>query len=413
VAALLTEIRDNNLMLSFIALFFFSAGQIPSDELLMKAKEIHRHVPLVDGHNDLPWVIRMNRGDFEKYDIALRLSRGQTDIPRLREGGVGGQFWSVWVPTSLQGTEAVKTTLEQIGTVYRMIEVYPDAFELALSADDIERIFRKGKIASLIGMEGGHSIDSSLTALRGFYYAGARYMTLTHSKNTPWADSATDEPRLGGLDEFGEKVVLEMNRLGMLVDLSHVSPDTMMDALKVSKAPVIFSHSGARAVCDHPRNVPDEVLRELKKNGGIVMVVILADYVSPEIPRWQTNLNSIQKQLQEKYPKDPDKVQDELKRWMETNPKPKATLSQVADHIDHIRKVAGIEHISIGSDFDGGGGVDGLEDVSKFPYLTAELLRRGYTEEEIKKILGLNLIRVMREAEKVAKELRKKGEKAA
>ncbi|HWP32038.1 MAG TPA: dipeptidase [Fimbriimonadales bacterium] len=400
-------------MFSLIALFVFAAGQTPSNDYLIKAREIHRQVPLVDGHNDLPWVIRANGGDFEKYNIAMRLSKGQTDIPRLREGGVGGQFWSVWVPTSLQGSDAVKTTLEQIGTVHRMIEIYPNAFELALSADDIERIFRKGKIASLIGMEGGHSIDSSLTALTAFYYAGARYMTLTHSKNTPWADSATDEPKLGGLNEFGEKVVLEMNRLGMLVDLSHVSADTMMDALKVSKAPVIFSHSGARGVCDHPRNVPDDVLKELKKNGGIVMVVILADYVSPEIPRWSKNRDATQKQLQEKYPNDPEKVQNELKEWMQKNPKPRATLSQVADHIDHIRKVAGIDHIGIGSDFDGGGGVDGLEDVSKFPYLTAELLRRGYSEGEIKKILGLNLLRVMRQVEKVAKELRQAVQKAA
>lgn len=400
-------------MFNLIAFLILTTGQTPTNDLVIKAREIHRQVPLIDGHNDLPWVIRANGGDFETYNISHRLSKGQTDIPRLREGGVGGQFWSVWVPTSLQGSDAVKTTLEQIGTVYRIIEFFPDAFELALSADDIERIFRKGKIASLIGMEGGHSIDSSLNALRAFYYAGARYMTLTHSKNTPWADSATDEPKLGGLNEFGEKVVLEMNRLGMLVDLSHVSEETMMDALRVSKAPVFFSHSGARGICDHPRNVPDDVLKELKKNGGIVMVVILADYVFPEISRWSKNRDAIQKQLQEKYPNEPEKVQNELKEWMQKNPKPRATLSQVADHIDHIRKVAGIDHIGIGSDFDGGGGVDGLEDVSKFPYLTAELLRRGYSDEEIKKILGLNLLRVMREAEKVAKELRQRDKKAA
>jgi membrane dipeptidase len=332
---------------------------------------LHREAPLIDGHNDLPWEIR-------KAGIspaAMRLDRGNsrvlTDIPRLRRGMVGGVFWSVYVPASLSGDAAARTTREQIDRVKQLVAAYPGTFEMAYTSDDVLRVFQKGKIASLIGMEGGHSINSSLATLRDMYARGARYMTLTHSRNVPWADSATDTARLKGLSAFGEQVIAEMNRLGMIVDLSHVSADTMRHAMRVTKSPVIFSHSNARAIRDHARNVPDDVLRTLKSNRGVIMVVFVRSFVSSS----------------------------------------SVDVRRVADHIDHIRKVAGIDHVGIGSDFDGGGTLPGLEDVSKFPNLTIELIRRGYTDSEIKKVLGLNILRVMREVEEVARQLQ--GRKAA
>lgn len=388
-------------MTSFIAFILFcSLGA--NDVYLEKARELHAKYPLIDGHNDLPWRMRnLDRVNPMSLDISKRLDGGQTDIPRLREGGVGAQFWSVYIPVSLQGEQAVQTTKEQIYLVYRLARTYPDDFEIAWTANDVERIFSRGKIASLIGMEGGHSINSSIETLREMYRLGARYMTLTHSTNTPWADSATDEPQHNGLTEFGKEIVREMNRLGMLVDLSHVSAKTMHDALDVAEAPVIFSHSGAMAVCDHVRNVPDDVLLRLKKNGGVVMVVIFRPYSSQKYKDWSEERRKYQQELAAKGMTQDD-IQQALRNWEKEKPAPDATLSDVADHIDHIKKVAGIDHIGIGSDFDGGGGVTGLEDVSKFPYLTAELLRRGYSENEIAKILGLNVIRVMRTAEQVA-----------
>jgi membrane dipeptidase len=331
-----------------------------------------------------------------------------TDIARLRAGGVGGQFWSVYVPAELRGETAVTATLEQIDIVHRMMRKYPDAFELALTADDVERIFKKGKIASLIGMEGGHSIDSSLGALRMFYRLGARYLTLTHSRNVPWADSATDTPALGGLSAFGEQVVREMNWLGMLVDLSHVSPDTMADAIRVSEAPVIFSHSSARAVNDVPRNVPDNVLQMLPKNGGVVMVTFVPGFLSPKVAAWSKLQTEHETRLKQQSPTDAGAVKAGLSEWVKANPAPRATAADAADHIDHIRKVAGIDHIGLGGDFDGITSVpEGLEDVSKYPTLTAELLRRGYREDDVKKILGLNILRVMRQVEKVSATLQK------
>ena len=341
------------------------------DNFLARARALHREVPLIDGHNDFPWALREHNAerDLNKLDIRMRQPKIHTDIPRLREGGVGAQFWSVYVPADLQGPAAVLATLEQIDVVHRMVRKYPDTFELAMTAGDIERIFKASRIASLIGMEGGHAIDNSLAALRMFYAAGARYMTLTHSSNVAWSDSGTDMPKLGDLSTFGEEVVREMNRLGMMVDLSHTSPETMMDAIRVSEAPVIFSHSDARALNDHRRNVPDEVLRLLPENGGIVMVTFVPGFLTKD---------------------------------------GKATLEDAANHIDHVRKVAGADHVGIGGDFDGISTVPaGLEDVSKYPALTAELLRRGWEETDVRKALGLNALRVLSRVERVAARLQK------
>ncbi len=382
-----------------------SPGVDLSQDFVARAKTLHKQVPLIDGHNDFPWAMRMKaQYDFAKWDPTVLHKDGQTDIPRLRDGGLGGQFWSVYVPVSLTGAEAIKATMEQIDFVHKLCATYPTDFGVALTADDVVRLHREGRIASMIGMEGGHSIDNSLGVLRMFYQMGARYMTITHSRNTPWADSATDTPVNNGLNAFGEQVIREMNRIGMLVDLSHVSPDTMKDALAVAEAPVIFSHSSACAICDHPRNVPDDVLRMLPKNGGVVMVVFLPSYVSQAIVDHNRKRQAEEARLR-KIKDNAAYVRSGLSQWDKTHPAPKATLKQVADHIDHIRKVAGIDHIGIGSDFDGGGGCEGLEDVSKYPMLTAELLRRGYTDEEVAKILGLNVLRAMRRAEEVARRL--------
>ena len=349
-----------------------------------RARALHKQTPLIDGHNDYPWALReLDPGrDLEKAEISKPVPTLMTDIPRLRQGGVGGQFWSVYTPSAMHGKEAVRATLEQIDIVHRMARRWPETFAMAYTAADVERSFKAGRIGSLVGMEGGHSIDNSLAALRMFYALGARYMTLTHSANLPWADASTDSPVLGGLSKFGEEVVREMNRLGMLVDLSHVSPGTMEDALRVSEAPVIFSHSSAKALCNVPRNVPDNVLQLTAKNGGVVMVTFVPGFISQAVADHDANKAE--------------------------GPAPRATLAQVADHIDHLRKVAGIDHIGLGGDFDGiTQVVAGLEDVSKYPDLTAELLKRGYSDEDVKKVLGLNVLRVLKQAEAVAARLQK------
>ena len=368
------------------ALVVLSMSASAQPNLLDRARALHRQALLIDGHNDYPWALREKdpSRNLDTLDIRKPQPAIMTDIPRLKSGGVGGQFWSVYVPVELQGQAAVTATLEQIDVVHRMIRKYPDTFELALTAADVERVHKAGKIASLIGMEGGHSIDNSLANLRMFHRLGARYMTLTHSSNTPWADACTDTPKSNGLSPFGEDVVREMNWLGMIVDLSHVSPDTMDDALRVTKAPVIFSHSVARALNDHLRNVPDNILQQLPKNGGVIMVTFVPGFVSPKVNAW-------------------NKLTPEQQK---ATPSTRATISDVADHIDHIRKVAGIDHIGIGSDFDGiTQTVQGLDNVSTYPALTAELLKRGYSDTDVKKILGLNVLRVMRGVEKVAKQL--------
>lgn len=392
----------------FCSMTIFAASQPPDTALLGRARALHKKSPLIDGHNDYPWTLRETaQRDLERLDITKAQPAIMTDIPRLRSGGVGGQFWSVYVPVELAGQTAVTATLEQIDIVHRMVRKYPDTFELALTADDVERVFKKGKIASLIGMEGGHSIDNSLGALRMFYELGARYMTLTHARNTPWADSCTDEPVLGGLSAFGEQVVGEMNWLGMLVDLSHTSPDTMADAIRVSEAPVIFSHSAARALNDVPRNVPDDVLKMLPKNGGVVMVTFVPGFLSPKVAEWTSAQATEQTRLKMQFPNDEGAVKAGMSEWTTAHVAPRATIEDAANHIDHIRSVAGIDHIGLGGDFDGiTAVVQGLEDVSTYPALTAELLRRGYKDEEILKITGQNILRVMRSVEKVSKTLR-------
>jgi len=398
------------LTLTTVALMTAAERLDSADDLLERARALNRAAPLIDGHNDYAWAVREESPtlDLAAVDIGGAQPRTMTDIPRLRAGGVGAQFWSVYVPVSLQGQGAIRAVLEQMDLVRRLVARYPDTFEMARTAADVERIVAAGRIASLPGMEGGHAIDSSLATLRMLHALGASYMTLTHSDNVPWADAATDTPRLGGLSKFGEEVVLEMNRLGMLVDLSHVSPDTMSDALRVSRAPIIFSHSAARALCDHPRNVPDDVLVQVKANGGVVMVTFVPSFVAPEGGlRYPLQMEELRR-LRAAHPDDAPAVEAGMKEWYKAHPDPPATVAMVADHIDHIRQVAGIDHIGIGSDFDGIQSTPaGLEDVSKYPVLTAELLRRGYSDADLKKVLGQNVLRVMRDAERDAAVLQK------
>jgi len=359
--------------------------------------------PLIDGHNDLPWALREACGsDADQTDLAAPVDFLHTDLPRLALGRVGAQFWSVFVPGSLAGESAVVATLEQINFVRRMAGRYPGALELALTAADVDRIFAAGKVASLMGAEGGHSIASSLGVLRSLYELGVRYMTLTHNSNVGWADSATDEPDCGGLSEFGRQVVGEMNRLGMLVDLSHVAVTTMRDALDAARAPVIFSHSSARALCDHPRNVPDEILAALPANNGVCMVTFVSRFVSQQLWDWVRELEAEMKQ----HGLD---VEDRAARAMaredkaKTDPPPRVTLGQVADHVEHVREVAGVEHIGIGSDFDGTDELpESLTDVACFPALFAALLDRGWSEADCARVAGGNLLRVLRAAETAA-----------
>ena len=356
--------------------------------------------PLIDGHNDLPWEIREKFAlDPAAAALTGRVVGTHTDIPRLVEGGVGGQFWSVYVPSALAGDAAVTAVFEQVDLVHRMIAAYPGRFQLALGAADVDAAFAAGKVASLLGAEGGHSINSSLGVLRSLFALGVRYMTLTHNDNVGWADSATDEPDCGGLSDFGREVVAEMQRLGMLVDLSHVAVSTMNQALDVAAAPVIFSHSSARALTDNPRNVPDDVLGRLAVNGGVCMVAFVPFFVSQECTDWFTAL----KAFAAGRGHDPDNlaaVFGLLPEWEKDNPMPAATLSQVADHIEHVREVAGVDHVGIGGDFDGTPALPaGLEDVSRYPALFHELQRRRWSEADLKALAGGNILRVLRDAE--------------
>ncbi|MFU8860521.1 MAG: membrane dipeptidase [Cyclonatronaceae bacterium] len=389
---------------------FVLARQSTGDINREAAVRLLSQVPLIDGHNDVPIQYRHRAGyKFSVLDLmeTTRLDRPMhTDVNRLRKGQVGAQFWSVYVSPNTPESESVQATLEQIDFVYRMAERYPDHFEVAFSAEDIERIFADDKIASLIGMEGGHSIGNSLGVLRTFYKLGARYMGLTHSRTIDWADSATDDPKSNGLSEFGREVVREMNRLGMLVDLSHVSEQTMIHAIETSAAPVIFSHSSAAAINAHPRNIPDNVLQLVKENNGIVMVTFVPAYISEELRIWMEKRAAENSRLNEIYPDHPDLIDSEMQIWAEQNTAPEATLAQVADHIDHIRNLIGSEYIGIGGDYDGIRSLPiGLEDVSTYPDLFAELLRRGYSDDEIMNIAGRNLLRVFRQAEAVSQRL--------
>jgi membrane dipeptidase len=400
------------IILSSVALLVLAVGAPAQDDAARRAivEEVLAAVPLIDGHNDVPWQYR-TRVDNHLAAIDFRDTTTtdppmHTDLRRLAEGGIGGQFWSVYIPADFAGPGAARAVLEQIDVVHRLVERYPDRLELATTADDIERIHRSGKVASLIGMEGGHSIEGSLAVLRQLHRAGARYMTLTHSSNIPWADSATDEPEVGGLTDFGREVVGEMNRLGMLVDLSHVSAQTMHDTLDVAVAPVIFSHSSARAVTAHARNVPDDVLRRLQENGGVVMATFVPSFVNENERSQGDHFTAERVRLTALHPGDREAVLAGLRAWSDAHPTPGATLSDVADHIDHIREIAGIDHLGIGSDFDGITSVPrGLEDVSTIPDLLIELLARGYSREDLEKIAGRNVLRVMRSAEKVARRL--------
>ena len=364
-------------------------------EATLAARDLLRRFPLIDGHNDLPWALRERAAP---VDLAEPVAGTHTDLPRLAAGGVGAQFWSVFVPASIPGDTAVTTVLEQIDLARRMIAAYPAALELALTAADVERIFAAGRVASLLGAEGGHCIASSLGVLRMLYELGVRYMTLTHNMNVGWADSATDTPAAGGLTDFGRDVVREMQRLGMLVDLSHVSISTMHDALDVAQAPVIFSHSSARALCDSPRNVPDDVLARLADNGGVCMVTFVPGFVSQECADWLAGLKA-EAARRGLDPKDFAQLYSIKAEWEAAHPRPQATLAQVADHVEHVRRVAGVEHVGLGGDFDGTPDVTvGLEDVSTYPALFAELLARGWTEPDCAALAGGNLLRALRAA---------------
>jgi membrane dipeptidase len=369
--------------------------------------------PVFDGHNDVPNQLRARvANQINGFDFEDTLDTGEghpegrplhTDLARLKEGKVGAQFWSVYVPSNPDEAEAVREVIEQIDVTKRLIARYPQGLRFATTADEVERAMAEGKVASLLGMEGGHSIGSSLAVLRQLHALGARYMTLTHNSNTPWADAATDTPKHDGLSPFGMDVVREMNRLGMLVDLSHVSEATMMDALDVAKAPVIFSHSGARAVNGHARNVPDTVLARLPQNGGIVMVVALPRFISEDLRQWGARRDAETARLKALWLGQPAKVAEGLAAWDKANPEPAGTIKDMADHIDHIRKVAGVEYIGIGGDFDGmPSGPVGFEDVRGYPLLFAELARRGYSQAELEMIASRNALRVMRAAEAYA-----------
>jgi len=371
--------------------------------------------PLIDGHNDIAEQLadnyRRSIGGLSS-ETDKRPKPLMTDMARLHRGRVGGQFWSVYIDGTITGDAAIRETIQQIDIVRRMIEGYPNDLELASSADDVVRIHKGGRIASMIGVEGGRQIGGSLAALRQYYNLGARYMTLTHNQTTEWADSATDEPKYGGLSAFGVQVVHEMNRIGILVDLSHVSPDTMKDAIAASRAPVIFSHSSARALVDHPRNVPDEVLRLLPSNGGIVMVNFVPEFISDAAYRWGADRNAEEARLKAFNRASKAAVEAGLKTWEAAHPRPVVTVSTVADHVEHVAKVAGYDHVGIGGDFDGITSTPrGLEGVSDYPALFAELIRRGWSDQNLAKLAGANVLRVMRRAGDVATSM--KNEPAA
>lgn len=386
-----------------------SSAQTIDPKTMARIDRILKRTPLIDGHNDLPWALRQ---DYELRVEGLETGTDRrdpplmTDMERLRAGRVGGQLWSVYITGTLTGDEAIRTTIEQIDTARRIIHAYPGYLELASNSDDLVRIHRRGRIGSMLGVEGGRQIGGSLAALRTFYDSGVRYMTLTHNQTTEWADAATDEPRHGGLSPFGLEVVKEMNRLGMLVDLSHVSAETMTDAIAASRAPVIFSHSDVYALNPHPRNVPDEVLRLLPANGGIVMVTFVPAFLKGEVWAWSRERSAEEARLKGLYPYSKARVEAGLKSWEAANPRPNAHVSDVADHIEHVVRLAGHDHVGIGGDLDGiTTTVPGLDSADDYPNLFAELIRRGWSDRDLARLAGGNFLRVLRQAEAVARSM--------
>jgi membrane dipeptidase len=422
IASMLNLSRLAGVAAALAAALLLAAPSLAADTEAQRIERILAQTPLIDGHNDLPWEIRTRFGsDLSKVDLSqstlgLPAPAGSpplmTDIPRLRAGHVGGQFWSVFIPADVTGPAAVQMTIEQIDLVKQMCARYPHDLAMAYTAADVMREHKAGRIASLIGVEGGHQINNSMSVLRAYYDLGARYMTLTHATNTAWADSATDAPLHHGLTPFGKAVVREMNRLGMLVDLSHVSADTMRSALAVSAAPVIFSHSSARALVDHPRNVPDDVLRLVAQNGGVVMVNFYPGYVSEARRRWDAELAAEHALLNSPpfgglYIGQPERAKAALAEWQRAHPEPEVRISDVADHIDYIRKMAGVDHVGLGSDFDGiPEAPTGLDGVDKYPALLGELARRGWSDRDLAKVAGGNVLRVLASAEEVSARLR-------
>lgn len=375
-----------------------------------RARKVLESTPLIDGHNDLPWAIRESKTapmDVAAYDLRKH-TPGMTDLARLRQGMVGGQFWSIYVPGEVKDSGYARIQLEEFDIARRFIAMYPDQLQLALSATDIRDAFKHKKIASLLGMEGGHAIENSLGALRSYYALGARYMTLTHNVTLDWADAALDTARHDGLTPFGKEVIREMNRLGMLVDLAHVSPGVMSDALDVSEAPVIFSHSNSRALVDVARNIPDSILKRLPANGGVAMITFVPSFTSQASLDHGKLFSDAEKETRKRLGSDTAAIQKETEAWKTAHPAPVVTMSQVIDHIEHARQIAGIDHIGIGGDFDGiTETVQGLEDVSKYPALFAELAHRGWSDEDMRKLAGENILRVFDQAEKVAARLQK------
>ena len=410
------------LALALLPALWLAAPALAADTDAQRIERVLAQTPLIDGHNDLPWEIRtrfasdLAKVDLSRSTLALPAPEGSpplmTDIPRLRAGHVGGQFWSVFIPVEVKGPAAVQMTVEQIDIVKQMCARYPNDFAMAYTAADVMRAHRAGRIAALIGVEGGHQINDSLDVLRAYYDLGARYMTLTHSANTAWADSATDNPAHHGLTPFGKEVVREMNRLGMLIDLSHVSEETMRAALAVSEAPVIYSHSSARALVDHPRDVPDDVLRLVAANGGVVMVNFFPGYVSEARRRWDADRAAEVARYNSPpfgglYIGQPERAKAAMAQWERAHPQPPVGIGDVADHIDHIRKVAGVEHVGLGSDFDGiPEAPAGLDGVDKYPALLAELARRGWSDADLARVAGGNVLRALARAEEVSARLR-------
>ena len=389
--------RVRSVLTLLLTMHAASAGaqSMTRDEAMTRARRFLAANPIADGHNDVPWEIRAKAGmDVDRYDLRGQ-SSGQTDIPRLRAGGVGVQFWSVYIPGELKDSGFARIQLEQLDVARRMIAKYPESLMLATSSADVARARKAGKIASFLGMEGGHAIENSLGALRMYYALGARYMTLTHNVTLDWADAASGLPTHGGLTDFGRDVVREMNRLGMIVDLSHVSPATMSDALDVTQAPIIFSHSSARAVLDHPRNVPDSILARLPANGGVVRVTFVGSFISNRMREWNERMRAAVGSIQDRDAR--NKARED---WVKANPRPNATVAELADHVEHVRKVAGINHVGLGGDYDGTTELpDGMEDVSKYPVLFAELIMRGWNDDDLRKLASENVLRVLRGVE--------------